>query len=869
MGFRSVEGAALAFVSFVMFDSRFAFADDYSFDDQLLIGTHVSGDNINGANHAVPGVYHVDLYVNEDFLSSAPVKFVDSENEGRAEPCFSDDFLSQSVRVKIKELKADSDSISKDDAGKRHGACNPMSQRLPGASFQLDIARLRLNLSIPRAILDIKPRGYVSPDDWQSGESMFFSNYDANYYRSSFDSGSDDHADNGYFGINSGFNVGLWRLRHQSNYSYSSGSGGSSGDWNSIRTYAQRALPSLRSELTLGESYSAGNLFGSLGYRGIQLKSDDRMLPDSQRNYAPQIHGVAKTNARVIVRQDGRRIYETSVAPGAFIIEDLYGTNYAGDLDVEVVESDGSSSTFTVPFSSVPESMRPGQSKYSLSLGEARDYGDGHDLFGDVIYQRGVNNRVTLNTGARLAEDYVALLGGGVLATEFGAFGFDSTFSTAVVAQGEREQGWRFGLSYSRTFQPTSTTLTLAGYRYSTEGFRDLGDVLGERAAESDSDTWSSDSFMQRNQFTITVSQSLGGYGNLYLSGSASDYYDGKSRDNQFQFGYSGNYGDLSYNISYTKQESTHLNDSSYYSQDAEMASVGQSDSYQTNSNTLLLSVSLPLGRSSNAPLFSSSVSRNSGDEQSTNYQAGLSGSGGKDNTLSYGVNMGYEPDGQGTDWNGTIQKQMPFATLGAGYSQGQDYRQINGSIRGAAVIHREGVTLGPYLGDTFALIEAKGATGAGVLGGQGAKIDNLGYALVPSLSPYRYNSIGLDPQGIDDQAELLETERKVAPYAGAAVKVKFKTQFGNAFLIKSKLTSGALLPMGANVIENGVSVGMVGQGGQVYARTESEYGQFRVRWGDSAKDECILPYDVRGRVGSEALIRLEGTCTPITAIKI
>ncbi len=59
---------------------------------------------------------------------------------------------------------------------------------------------------------------------------------------------------------------------------------------------------------------------------------------------------------------------------------------------------------------------------------------------------------------------------------------------------------------------------------------------------------------------------------------------------------------------------------------------------------------------------------------------------------------------------------------------------------------HRDGLTLGPNVGDTFALVEAKGASGAGVRGGQGARVDGNGYALVPSLSPYRYNPICLDP---------------------------------------------------------------------------------------------------------------------------
>ncbi|WP_371351432.1 fimbria/pilus outer membrane usher protein, partial [Salmonella sp. M265] len=77
--------------------------------------------------------------------------------------------------------------------------------------------------------------------------------------------------------------------------------------------------------------------------------------------------------------------------------------------------------------------------------------------------------------------------------------------------------------------------------------YRELGDVLGSRDALRHGDTWDSGSYKQRNQFNLLVSQALGGYGNLYLSGSSSDFYDGKSRDTQLQFGYSNTWGQLSY----------------------------------------------------------------------------------------------------------------------------------------------------------------------------------------------------------------------------------------------------------------------------------------------------------------------------------
>ncbi|WP_325436385.1 fimbria/pilus outer membrane usher protein [Pseudomonas nitroreducens] len=828
---------------------------DYRFDDSLLMGSGLAGGSLerfNRADQVDPGTYHVDLYLNGQYATRAEVEM--RQRGERAEPCFSERFLRQSLGARPDPL------AGKDD----QGICHWLSERLPDSTWNLDTARLRLDLSVPQALLDIKPRGYVSPDEWDAGSTMGFVNYDANLYRSSFEgSSSGSDSDYGYLGLNGGVNLGLWRLRHQSNYTYSSYAGNTRSDWNSIRTYAQRALPGLRSELTLGDSYTEGNLFGSMGYRGMRVATDDRMLPDSQRQYAPQVRGTANTNARVVISQNGRKIHETTVAPGPFVIDDLYGTAYDGDLDVQVIEADGSVSRFSVPFSAVPESMRPGLSRYSATVGQARQYGDGNDLFGDLTYQRGLTNALTANLGARVAEDYLALLGGGVLATPYGAFGMNTTFSSATVENNQRKQGWRVGLNYSRTFQPTQTTLTLAGYRYSTEGYRDLGDALSARDASDHGDTWDSSSYKQRNQFTLLVNQGLGQYGNLYLSGSTADYYDGKSRDSQLQVGYSNTWRQLSYNLSYSRQQTTWYRDVNDDYDPSQPPQYNLQHGSNRN-NTLTLSVSMPLGSTSRAPNLSAMASRRSGDTSGSTYQTGLNGTLGEDRTLSYSLSAGRDSEGQGTDFNGSLQKQTSVATLNAGYAESASYRQVNGGLRGAAVLHSGGLTLGPYVGDTFALVEAKGASGAGVRGGQGARVDSNGYAVVPSLSPYRYNPISLDPQGIDENAELVETERKIAPYAGAAVRVEFKTLTGHPLLIQAKLPDGQPLPLGADVLDgNGVNIGMVGQGGQVYARAEGEQGRLRVQWGERAEDSCLLPYDLKGADLDQVLVRLQATCLP------
>ena len=159
-------------------------------------------------------------------------------------------------------------------------------------------------------------------------------------------------------------------------------------------------------------------------------------------------------------------------------------------------------------------------------------------------------------------------------------------------------------------------------------------------------------------------------------------------------------------------------------------------------------------------------------------------------------------------------------------------------------------------------MIEAKGASGATVMNGLGSKIDSNGYALVPALTPYRYNTVAINPEGMNEKAELDDGQRRVAPFAGAAVKVAFKTRVGNAILVKAQRSDGQAVPMGADVLDDSNSViGMVGQGSQAYLRTEKLKGALTVRWGDAPDERCTMNFDLAQQDVSQALIKVNSAC--------
>ncbi|MDI8584633.1 fimbria/pilus outer membrane usher protein, partial [Salmonella enterica subsp. enterica serovar Kentucky] len=115
-------------------------------------------------------------------------------------------------------------------------------------------------------------------------------------------------SDSYYLSLRPGLNIGPWRIRNYSTWNRNVNGDSADESWDSLYTYAQRNIIALKSQLTFGDSTAPSELFDSVPFRGAQLASDDDMLPDSLRGYAPVVRGIARTNAQVIIKQNGYTI---------------------------------------------------------------------------------------------------------------------------------------------------------------------------------------------------------------------------------------------------------------------------------------------------------------------------------------------------------------------------------------------------------------------------------------------------------------------------------------------------------------------------------------------------------------------------------
>ncbi|PXX29238.1 MULTISPECIES: fimbria/pilus outer membrane usher protein [Burkholderia] len=803
------------------------------FDPDFVLTSPDSGIDLSRfekGNPVWPGEYRADVYLNGALLGRDDVTVRESGANG-PQVCFS--------RRMLDRINADTSRIAPEALAPLAdpAACESFDSLLPGASASFDAGSARLDIHVPQALLRRTARGYVDPSMWDSGVTAGFVSYSANLYGNVANGRSDSAA---YVGLNAGINAGGWYFRHDGALNWQNRGG---QHYSIANTYVQRDLTALKARVRLGDANTSGELFDTFPFRGVQIANDDRMWPDSRRGYAPVVRGIANSNARVTVRQSGAVIYETTVPPGQFVIDDLYPTGYGGDLDVTVTESDGSERVFKVPYASVVQSLRPGMNRFGFVAGVVRKRNLSYTPhIVQATYARGVSNLLTLYGGVLANEDYQNLLVGGAFNTPIGAMALDVS-GAFTSSNGRRASGASVRITYSKTLEATNSNLSVAAYRFSSSGYLDLDNALAyvDNARRNATGLTAQPLWRARNRVSVTASQRFGDNGGqLFVSAYTQNYWERRGTDTQFQIGYSNRFRVVDYSISVNRAR----------------AIGGDVDTQY------MLTVSLPLGRSAQAPRASANVAHDS--VRGVTSMMTASGFVGTQNQGSYSVSASRDA---GATYSGSVsgQYRTPYTTVQGAFAKGDRYGSGSVGLSGAIVAHPGGITASPYAADTVAVVAAPAAGGARVVGYGGVALDGRGYAVVPYLNPYRVNQIEIDPRGLPADVELQTTSLQVAPRQGAVVMLRYPTVKGRALLIHASTPTGRELPFGAPVFDaRGNNVGVVSQGGQIYARVAGPDEKLTVKWGHADSWQCSIrvalpPLDAGAR--QAAIQRVDAPC--------
>ncbi|EBG2392497.1 outer membrane usher protein [Salmonella enterica subsp. enterica] len=808
--------------------------EEIEFNDQFLLNgsSNIDINRFARGNPVLPGTYRTKINLNGKLKSTVEVTFKDNGTP-RATPCITKLLLAQSG-VDTSSLAEESE----DDA-----SCIDIKKAFPGATVNYDSGKQALDLNFPQIYILKRPAGYVDPSLWENGIPAALLSYDMNAWHSESNGSTSESA---YMGLRYGINMGPWRLRSRGNLNWDKDSG---TKYSSQDIYLQRDITPLSAQFVVGDSYTRGEAFDSLSLRGARMYSDDRMLPMGSTGYAPVIRGTANSNAKVSVMQSGNKIYETSVPPGAFEINDLSTTGYGNDLLVTIEEADGSKRSFTVPFSSVTQMLRPGATRWDVGLGELNDDSliDAPKVgYGTLYY--GLNNTFTGYIGAQYSDmDFYAGILGLAMNTPIGAFALDATQSHADIEGFDTLSGQSYRLTFSKVIEATETSFNIAAYRFATEDYLSLNDAAqlqdsikrqnySNRSYNSNEDLYT-DYQRTKNQVQISLNQPLNSgetsFGSLYVSGTWQDYWNASGSTSNYNIGYNNSFTYGSYSLSLQRTY----------------------DQYGKKDDSVYLSLSIPLNlfshdRANSGGFSNLNMGLRSDLKGGTSFNTSAGGNT-EDNKISYSVSAASNSGNYGdlNQISGYGSWNSAYGPLGLSASFGDDNsKQYSASYNGGMVLHSGGIAFAPgSIGDSdaLALVKASGAKGAGI-GFGSSQIGDSGYGILPYMSAYRENRVYLDISTLENDVEITNTSEIAVPRSGSIVLVNFETNEGRSLILELQRTDKGFIPLGADVLnEKNESVGTVGQAGQAYVRGVEDQGVLHVVWGNDKDSKCDVHYQI------------------------
>ncbi|WP_273974754.1 MULTISPECIES: outer membrane usher protein [Serratia] len=758
--------------------------------------------------YIMPGTYSMKVRVNSNDLPEQSVQFFVPDDDPKGSDACIGKALAEQLGFK--------DAVAKKLTWWHGGQCLDV-RSVPGMEARGDLSTSSLNLSIPQAYMEYSDENWDPPSRWDEGIPGLLLDYNLNA-RSQRQQRSGNNDMNLSGNGTAGANLGAWRLRAdwQGNINHRTGSGQSTEqrlEWS--RYYAYRALPALHAKLTVGEDSLDSGMFDSFRFAGVSLVSDDNMLPPNLRGYAPEVVGVARTNAKVIISQQGRVVYQTTVASGPFRIQDISDV-VSGTLDVRVEEQDGSVQVFTVNTANIPYLTRPGAVRFKLAAGRPSTWQHHSQgpLFGTGEFSWGVSNGWSLYGGALAGDEYNALsVGIGRDLMVFGALSFDATQSHARLPQaGETLSGGSYRLSYSKNFDEYDSQITFAGYRFSQRDFMSMSDYLDAR--ESGQHIGSG-----KEMYTVTFNKNFRDFGlSTYLNYSHETYWDRPAND-RYNLTLSryfdvGRFRNLNLSLSAYRNEYNGVKDDGGY-----------------------LSLSMPWGNSGSVS-YNATVNRDDSSHRVSYYDR-------FDDRSTYQLSSGVSRSGANASAYVNHEGDLARLSANASYQAGS-YSAVGLSAQGGmtltpegGALHRVGVT-----GGTRMLIDTDGVAGVPVRGyGRTSRTNVWGKAVIGDVNSYYRNRASIDLNQLGDNAEATQSVVQATLTEGAIGYRKFGVIAGEKAMAVIKLADGSEPPFGATVLNaRKQETGIVNDGGSVYLSGINPGDIMTVHWNGAPQCEVRMP---------------------------
>ncbi|OSN04691.1 fimbrial assembly protein [Lonsdalea iberica] len=766
------------------------------------------------SNYVVPGDYMLTIKVNNKMIDQRKVSYLALDPDGRKSRLCLDEEIVGKLALKPE--------AGEGIAWWNEGRCADVTV-IPGVKVSNQIGMGELNITIPQAWMKYSNKNWTPPEQWDSGSNGAMLDYSltGNVRRGSGNGGASRYLSS--YGT-AGFNLGAWRYRADYLYYTNVAQSIHSTHFSWDQFYAYRPLPSISADVRLGEMYLNTNLFDSFRFIGASLVSNENMLPPSLRGYAPEIRGVARTNATVTVMQNGRVIHEITVPPGPFSLQDL-NSGVSGTLDVRITEEDGSVTTFKTEAASLPYLTRPGQIQYKLSAGRPSDNQRRQEnlTFSSSEFSWGMNNACSLYGGTTLSNGYQSgSVGLGRNLYLLGAVSADITQSRARLFNIPNQTGRSFSVNWSKVFEAINGQLNITGYRALENTFMGMPQyiyTLNNSASQYHS---------EKERYAITLSENFDSENpwldglSTYLSYTQQTFWNERP---QHRYGISLN---------------TYLDLGPFKGVSAGVSAWRTFYNANTD-DSIYFNLSFPLR-----------------DREHVGYALGSYG-GTTTQTLTYN-----NQQDQNQSWNlstrydaaskayvsGTYNYAASATNVSMGLSwQQEGYTYVNASLFGGITATRYGVAAHQKVsnGGTRVMVDTHGV--ADVPFSNGSVVTNAyGLAVIAGTSSYLDVSTRVDVKHLPADAEALTTIVQGTLTEGAIGYRKFEIVSGSKVLGSMRLPDGRPPPFGATVTNaSGREVAMVTEEGQVYLTGVEPNETLTVRWDGEAPYRITLPQTLTG----------------------
>lgn len=620
-----------------------------------------------------------------------------------------------------------------------------------------------------------------------------------------------------------GFNSGDWLVRSRQTVIQLNGK----SSWNYLHTYVQRTFVDAKSIVQAGEITLGSSLFAGIPLHGVQLMPERALTEAASASAGAVVRGIAQTQARVEVHQNGSLVYSTLVPPGPFVLDRLPLLSGSGDLQVTVIEATGERRQFTVPAASFMNHSIGAPQGFSVAVGKVRRPGGkyagrGRDMPTPWVLSanRGwaLDRNVNAATGLFVTNRYQALgvsLDARLMAEATAAMRVLLTRDGEQRAAGAQITGGLNARLSENLSASLSATLQTAGYRGPLE------QAQRERA-------------QSRAQYTASLAWNAGRAGGMMLSYSRASAASA-GRTSRFFGSWSNTFGPA--NVSLNAEHETGA---------------------RRPRSAVYLNLSLSFGKR-----YVSGFASQTGD--TTRYGARFSEN--VSETLNYNASITSSGDARHAALTANLNYLPRYTQLGVGYGYfGAGSHAFSASVRGSAVAHRGGVTFSPYpVQDTFGIVSVGDIAGAKIHTPSGpAWTDAWGRAVVPALPAYSETQLQLATTGLPRNLDVKNGSHTLKAGHGSVNFIDFEINQVQRLLLNVTLPDGGMPAKGASVVDSqGNFVTAVNGKGKIFLNQGKPKSTLRVKLDEQR--HCELRFTAPEKFDADRYFEaVDAVCQPV-----